>query len=195
MFINQFLNHLPFFVFFNQIDYLSVGKNNSIFCYNISNGQVSAAYIENEFGPSFIVPVGGCKNQFAVGLENVVKIIKWDGISSSAQVIRSLPKVERDIVSHFTYALVDPKGRLYTGTHNKEKLCSASPDHGFYLFSKLAKPRRVLKHTRLTTGIAINRNENKLYFADPCCFNIVEYDWDPKTGEICKYYPFSMAFS
>lgn len=88
---------------------MSVLKNNSIFRYDLKAGKVYAAYIENESSPSFIAPVDRCKGQYAVGLQNSVKIIQWDGISPIAHVIRIFYTVKQNTTSHFN-ALVDPKG-------------------------------------------------------------------------------------
>lgn len=88
---------------------MSILQNNSIFRYDLKAGKVYAAYIQNESSPSFIAPVDRCNGHFAVGLQNSVKIVQWDGISPIANVIRTFYTVNQNTTSHFN-ALVDPKG-------------------------------------------------------------------------------------
>lgn len=80
-------------------------------------------------------------------------------------------------------------GRLYSGLHNNRIFCSAPPNYGFYLYSKKLKSgKRQQKFDNFitTTGMAVDRKKNKLYHADACGYTIMQYDWDPKTGEICE---------
>lgn len=134
----------------------------------------------------------GCIGQLVVGLANAVKVIYWDGVSPTARVLRTLFTAEQNSISHFNYGLVDAKGRLFAGTFNHKTIaCSVLPNYGLYLYSKqgkLGKLHQLIKNSRSTTGLAINRKEKKLYYADACAYKIDEYDYDPETGAICKNY-------
>lgn len=164
------------------VDFISPTGANSISRWDRNTKEIFSAVIEGEVNPSFIWPVEGCKNQFIVGLEGVLKLIRWNGISKTATVIRSLFKA----YGHMNYALADRAGRLYFGTLNYSSFCSAGDDYATYLYDK-GSVTTLVENTRTTTGIAIDYKREKFYLADACDFRIDEYDYDQKTGDISKF--------
>lgn len=145
--------------------------------------------IENEQMASFIIPIKGFKNQFAVGLNRGVKAIHWDGVSPIALVARDIFQVEHDskyAKNHMHTGKADSKGRLYCGTFRTE-LCSPSNSSyaSFYRYTKKKGVKRLLRNIKISAGIAWNKKARKFYHIDSCNFILEEYDWNPKTGKLC----------
>lgn len=97
------------------------------------------------------------------------------------------------------YALVDPHGRLYFGTLDNKEFCGGPANKGFYVYDSNQKPskcsrrctkskklKKLISDIQISTGIAINKDEKKLYHGNACNCEINEYDWNPKTGCIRK---------
>lgn len=133
---------------------------------------------------SSIIPVKGFRNQFAVGLEAAVKVVQWDGRSPNANVIRNVFSVNGS--NNMNYAAVGPNGRLYAGTFGAE-LCSSVANSSLYSFSRKAGVQTVFTGMKMNLGFAWYAKKQKFYYLDSCQFRITEFDWDPKTGMICKY--------
>lgn len=164
------------------IDLFTAGEKPSLFRYDYKTGKIFSANIVGESMPSFFVPVEGCQNEFIVGLAHDVKVIQWDGASTSASVQRTLFKVAEP---HMNLALTDQHGRLYVGTFDNKRFCSTTPNNTMYRFSK-NQLTPLFNTVRTTNGIAINRKTNKLYQVDSCEYTISEFDYDPVTGDICN---------
>lgn len=163
------------------------GVNNTIFRYEYSTGRLYAASILGESQASFIIPIKGCQNQFAVGLAHSVKIIQWDGISPWVNVICSAFEVEPNIsTNRMNDAKADPHGRFYGGTL-RSKLCtfSSDPNGSFYRYINGRGLTQVFGDVKLSAGIAWNEKKNKMYYSDFCRYQIVEFDWEPTTGDLC----------
>lgn len=140
----------------------------------------------------FVYPVReGCKectDLFAVGSGRDAILVKWDGKSPQAQVVGSqkLFSVEPDNPRGQTnIAMADRYGRLYEGPSSME-FCSAPPNQSFYRYTNKRGLERLFTGVQATTGIAIDEDAGKLYHIDGCSFVLTAYDYDPKTGDICK---------
>lgn len=165
-------------------------NTSTIFRYDYKEGKIYAAMIENEQMASFIVPIKCCSDQFAVGVGRGTKIIRWDGKSSKATVIRDVFQVEQDLKyakNHMDTVKADSAGRLYGGTFRAE-ICSSSnsPNASFYRYTKQKGVKRLIRDIKLSAGMAWNDKLRKFYHIDSCKFILEEYDWNPKTGKICK---------
>lgn len=149
------------------------------------------ANIDGEPIVTFIIPVHGTYDQFAVGLVHSVGIIRWNGKSSRAKLIRTALTVENCTEfknNRFNDAKADPYGRLFAGT-KREEGCKdlITPTYGnLFRFSvdqpavTLNKPNTV----RISNGLAWNEKIKKMYYVDSCALNIKEYDYNPHTGDI-----------
>lgn len=160
--------------------------------YDYRENRVYAARIRNrtEF-TSFIIPIKCKKNQFAVGLGRNIEIIHWDGCSQEAEVIRTVINVEPDSfysTNSLNDAKADPHGRFYGGTE-RSLFCKDDPkvaNASFYLYTKRDGLVRFRSDVYSSNGLTWNKKKRKFYYVDSCKFDIKEYDWNPKTGAICK---------
>lgn len=166
-------------------DFVSLPDVNSIFRYDYNTQIFYAATISGEISPSFIWPIEGCNDEFVAGLDGVIKLIRWNGVSPTATVIRTVLTA----YGHMNYFLADRAGRLFFGTLNNTLFCAANNDYAFYRYSK-GSVTKLIGGLKTTTGLAIDYNRNKFYHADACSYEISKFDYDPKTGDICKYRAF-----
>ncbi|XP_055295199.1 uncharacterized protein LOC129564971 [Sitodiplosis mosellana] len=160
------------------VDFVSPTGVNSIYRYDYNTGQIYGAQITGEQSPSFIYPVEGCDNEFVVGLLGVVKVIRWDGVSPTATVVRTL----FEAYGHLNYAYAEKKGRLFTGTLNRTTFCAADNVYATYRYAKY-QLTTIFTNMKITTGL-INYELNKFYHGDACRYQIVELDYDCKTGDV-----------
>lgn len=140
---------------------------------------------------SFIIPVEGTTDQFAIGIGRRVGIVQWDGKSPKAKVVRIALEVEKDPAykfNRFNDAKSDPKGRFYGGTMRLEE-CGDIFEVANGTLYKYAKDENVTtlrKDVAISNGLAWNTTTNKFYYIDSCQLDVKEFDYDPKTGNLCK---------
>lgn len=60
-------------------------------------------------------------------------------------------------------------------------------DGSFYKYVKGDGEYKLLENIFISNGMAWNEMENKFYYIDSGKFDVREFDYDPKTGDICKY--------
>lgn len=168
------------------------GQTADIFRYDFNENTVYAAKVIGESIATFIIPIKGCTDQFAVGFsDRVVKLIRWDGRSKTAMVISPIFGVEQDPMyasNHWHMAKADPKGgRLFGGTFRQE-LCSFSSavNGSFYRYTKRKGAERIMGNIKASCGLEWNTKTNKFYYIDGCKNILREYDWNPKSGKICE---------
>lgn len=160
------------------------------------------ATIDGESYVSFIIPVAGTIDQFAVGLRRRVGVIQWDGKSSKAKLLRIAFEVEqsdefKDNVLNDGKA--DPCGRLYTGIMGPGSTTTSKkfddifvhrPPGGFYKYAVNEKVVQLFDTMQISNGMAWNVKTNKFYLIDSCDFDVKEFDYDPFTGDLCELLPF-----
>lgn len=172
------------------------GKNFTIFRYDLNENKFYGAQIVGEKSSvSFIIPIKGCKDQFAVGLKRGVKVISWDGKSNTSKVIRTVFDTGRCNTcptNQMNDAKADPKGRFYGGTIQLN-LCNfaVSANSTFYRYTKQKGLEQILYQVRVSNGIAFNERKKKCYYVDSCAFDIKIFNWNRKTGALRKYYNLS----
>lgn len=160
--------------------------------YDYHENQTYSARIRNrtEFS-SFIIPISGKKNQFAVGLGRSIVIIHWNGRSEEAKVIRTVVSVEPGdyySTNSLNVAKADPYGRFYGGTE-RSLFCKDDPNVAngtFFMFTEKGGIVQYRSDVYSSNGLTWNVAKKKFYYVDSCKFDIKEYDWDPSTGLICK---------
>lgn len=160
-------------------------ENKTIFRYDFNQNIVYSANIIDETRASSIIPIQNRKNQFAVGLDRGVKIIQWDGKSSSAKVISTLFDIEEKFgtpTNHMNECEADSQGRFYGGTI-KPDICNPNTpaNSSFYRYTKQHGLVKLINGLRVANGLAFDGKTNKMYFIDSCDFYIREYDYNPRT--------------
>lgn len=171
------------------MDFQATGQNHSIYRYDLNEAKLYSAYIEGESQPIHVFPIKECelyKDMFAVGLANSTKIIQWDKSSRVARVVSTLFTLELDDpMKRLVIGRGDPKGRLYQGTFSYQ-FCNGPANSSFYMYTKERGVQRLFGNVVTTTGVAFNLAARKLYHLDSCRLQIVEFDEDKDTGDICK---------
>lgn len=131
------------------------------------------------------------KKKFFDGLRRV-GIVHWDGISSRAvigPIAFEVDEHEDDKTENrFNDAKADPVGRFYGGTMRSEK-CGPILEVAsgkLYKYIKGDGVYPLLHDIYISNGMAWNEETNKFYYIDSGKFNIREYDWDRKTGDISE---------
>lgn len=161
-------------------------RNRSIFRYDLSEHRLYSAYIDGESMPIYIFPIKRREDMFAVGLANATKIIRWQKHTTVATVVSTLFTLElNDPTMRSVIGRVDPKGRLYAGTFSY-LFCGGTTKTSFFMYRRGEGVRHIFENAVTTTGIAFNMPARKLYHLDSCRHQIVEFDADKVTGDICK---------
>lgn len=148
---------------------------------------------ENESNPSFIIPVEGERNKFAVGLKRRIAIVEWDGNSVSAKVLYDALVVEKEDKfqnNRFNDGKADSAGRLYSGTMRRVKdgkILYDVTDGTLYRYTNGDEVKPLVEKIGISNGLAFDEKKRKFYYIDSCGSNVREYDWDPKTGDISKW--------
>lgn len=166
------------------------GTEYSVLRYSLTENKTYGATIDGEPNVSFIIPVAGTTDQFAVGIGRRVGVIQWDGESSKAKLLRVALQVEDGPEfkeNRFNDAKADPSGRLYAGTMHVENCDLFELSHGaFYKFAANESLVKLREPVRISNGLAWNEKTNKFYYIDSCDLDVKEFDYDPATGNICK---------
>lgn len=139
----------------------------------------------------FIIPVEGTKNEFAIGIGRRVGIISWDGKSPKAQLVRialEVEKGERYKTNRFNDAKADPTGRFYGGTMRLEECGDIfeAAEGSFYKYAKDEELTLLRSDIGVSNGLTWDAKRGKFYYIDTCALDVKAFDYDIKTGNICK---------
>lgn len=145
--------------------------------------------IENAVAPvSFIIPVDGNHNEFAISIDGNVEVITWDGTSATAKVVRRGVDIEPG--RRMNDAKADPQGRLFCGimpVKTGEDVFVHTADANLYRYASGEDKIVVADKLGLPNGLTWNARKSKFYYVDSLAFDIKEYDYDGKTGDISEY--------
>ncbi|XP_055843250.1 regucalcin-like isoform X2 [Episyrphus balteatus] len=159
--------------------------NGKIMRYDFNENKMYRCQIENEQFASFIIPVEGHPDKFAVGTERRIVIVKWDGLSATCKVEKTILTVEQSDKhdnNRFNDAKCDPRGRLFGGTMHKTAYSSRTGN--FYRLLKTDAHELLKTDVGISNGLAWNEKAKKFYYIDSEDFEVKEYDYDVNTGEI-----------
>lgn len=167
--------------------------------YSHAENKVYKAKIEGEDLAGFVIPVQGSANHFVVGAGRKVVLVLWDGVSNSAQVEKVLFEVEtndkRFEGNRFNDGKCDPEGRLFAGTmryvgnefeHRWGSLYRYSRENG-------GKVSTIKSDVGISNGLTWNERLKKFYYIDTTDYEVKEYDYDLKTGEVGKLHNLSLV--
>ncbi|XP_031628871.1 regucalcin-like [Contarinia nasturtii] len=164
----------------------------TIFRYDYKENKVYSATVDGEKVVGFIIPVANAtktsaKDEYALGLGRRVGIVHWDGVSNRALLGPIAFEVEGDKQNNrFNAAKACPLGRFYGGTMRSEKCGDIFQVAAGSLY-KYIKGDGVYELTDgvfVSNGLAWDETTNKMYYIDTGKFDVKEYDWDRKTGDI-----------
>lgn len=119
-----------------------------------------------------------------VGLEKCIYTVQWNGRSSRAQTMKQISCAQSK--NNFNNAKTDPTGRLYVGTYNK-RICNRKDpfDSALYSYDKHQGLQEQVSGLKVSNGLAWC--ENTVYHIESCFYNIRQFDWNSRTGELCRH--------
>lgn len=161
----------------------------SILRYSLDENKVYSASVDGENAISFILPVEGTTNEFAIGIGRRIGVVSWDGKSPKANILRIVGEVEKEDTyktNRFNDAKVAPNGQLYGGTMRLEECGNIFEKRlgSFYKYSKEFGFHKLIDNVGISNGLAWNEITNKMYFIDSCDLNVKEFEFDSSTGTI-----------
>lgn len=179
--------------------YVDIYRNDefSIHRYDVAENKTYSASVEGESYVSFIIPVDGATDLFAVGLRRRVGVVQWNGKSPVAKVLRIVFGIDHTAElenSALNDGKADPKGRLFCGTVGGANDLKSFDDifensHftcALYRYDVQNNVVQVRDKVRLSNGLAWNEKKNKFYYVDSCDLDVKEFDYNPDTGDICE---------
>lgn len=161
--------------------------------YNYQENKVYKAKVKDEKLAAFIIPVEGTSDHFAVAAGNRVVVVQWDGISDTANVVKTLFQIKNEEV-HFNDGKCDPCGRLFTGTMINEGDAFENRQGEFYIYEKGGRAEILKSNIGISNGLAWNEKANKFYYIDTADYEVKEYNYDLKTGKASKYLTIMFLF-
>lgn len=163
----------------------------AILRYDPKNGEIYRATIKDDDSPiGFFIPVAGTKDEFIVGAKRRVLLIRWDGKSGQASVLKSLVEVDQDFFGNrINDGKVDPNGVLYFGSMGDEgRFDLAEVRVGtFYRFTNGTGAVALKKNVGISNGLTWDVKRNKFYYIDSVARDVKQFDYDSVKSEICKY--------
>lgn len=173
----------------------AVGNEPVIFRYDNREDALFGATIHSIDSVSFILPIESKTHDlFAIGTEQGVLIIRWNGRFGTAEVVNTFFKMDANIPGAITgYATSAPAKRFFGGTFFKQ-LCNTSMagSSSFYRYDRPNGLTQLVNGLTYTGGIAFDENTHKnlniLYHLDVCQMKIAAFDHDPRTGDICMLF-------
>lgn len=171
------------------VDFAS--ETNKSFCrFDYAEQKLYQASVPNEnLAPTSFIPMKQ-DNYFLAGLAFQKRIVKmyWDGRSEYITVDGNKTIVEPETSSTLLdLSTVDPFGRFvaalyrFTGCRDDGNVTT-----NVYLYRKNGQAVRIISDIQTSGGLCFNKERRLMYFFDSCDYNILEYQWDPKTGTLCK---------
>lgn len=174
------------------VNFLQDSTKPAIYRYSVIDGRLYSAVIPGSQTVSFINPVRqgctACSDLFAVGSGHDIIYVKWDGKSPQAQIVGpKLFSIEPDQpLTHTNIARADRYGRVYEGSLSLQ-FCAAPANQSLYRYTDKRGVEVLFTGFRATSGLAIDEDRGKLYHVGGCNLLLTEFDYDPKTGDICKF--------
>lgn len=174
----------------NSLFYTDAVGKYQLLRYDLTAQKIYKAKIKGSLGRvGFIVPIEE-SDEFLIGNERDLKVVKWDGKSTTAEIQCTQFKVDQDVPTNFLHdAKVDSHGRLYVGTL-RNAMCnpnSTTPPGSLFRSDDGIIPQVLVPNLTITNDFAIDEERNILYVVESCSGVIKAFDWNPKTGGVCKY--------
>ena len=141
-----------------------------------------------EAGPvGFAIPVNGASGKLVAGVGTDLVLLAWDGRKDLAKCAsRTLATLESDPPrTRWNDAKVDKSGRLWGGSMSLMEDGVFPPNKGsLYSVGTDLLPKKHVSPVTISNGLAWSVNDDKLYYIDSPTHQVVEYDYDPLTGDI-----------
>ncbi|KPU79867.1 uncharacterized protein Dana_GF27789 [Drosophila ananassae] len=154
--------------------------------YDFKQKKIYKAKIEGETYATFILPIEGKPQEFAVGCIRRCAVVQWDGSSPVAKVVRTLFEIRPELKDNrLNDAKTDPNGRFYGGTmaHGLEDFFNIWNGE-LYSWEAGGQVKVIKDKVGLSNGLTWDTKAKKFYHADTNNFEVVGYDYDQATGAV-----------
>lgn len=166
--------------------------NDTISCYDVKTKRSFEAVLPGNSLPTYVIKLKNQRHQYLVGNSRIAVVIEWNCRKGEVKFVRRVFKVEpepRFIANSFHIAKASPNGKFFVGGTFRGALCVniSSPNASYYTYSQKTGVKRLDIPNLVTTGgVAFGPNGKKVYLVDLCNGLVWEYDFNSKTGDICK---------
>ena len=145
---------------------------------NVTDGRTQRLHLRDYV--SIIIPIEGQSNRFVVSRRNEIIVLDW-----KAETYRVLTDVGPE---KFNDGKVDANGRLWIGTlrNSDPNTNNGAVRFGGGLYRQDGKRLTKVDTCSLPNGMAWSLDNKKFYIADTNEKLINQYDFDLKTGTLCK---------
>lgn len=162
----------------------------TIFRYDYKTGEIYKATVKDDDSPiGFISPIDGTTDEFVIGANRRVLLIKWDGKSGQANILKVLATVDASHEGNrINDGKVDPSGALFFGSmgdmtkFDLEKTRVGS----FYRFTNETGATNLKGDVGISNGLTWDVKRKKFYYIDSVTRDVKQFDYDPATSEICE---------
>ena len=162
----------------------------AIFRFDYKTGDIYRATIKGDNSPiGFISPVEGTTDEFVIGANRRILLIKWDGKSNQATVLKVVVEVDQAIEGNrINDGKVDPRGVLFFGSMGDESKYDLAEKRIGTLYSYTNETGAVAwKDTvGISNGLTWDVKRNKFYYIDSVTRDVKQFDYDPITSKISK---------
>lgn len=167
-----------------------------LYRYSYEENKVYTATADGIFGPAFLFPIRNSSTRYVTsgGPNSALVVVEWDGRSSTAKMVDTVFSLPPDQLLNSAFAA--PNGDLFTGTYSPT-LCNITPRMPFYRYSKNGGLVQIASNFRSTVGVFLMESTQTMYHMDGCWKILSAFDWDSKSGNLCKwkYYEFVHFFA
>lgn len=157
------------------------GREKSIFRYVPDDNALYSAHVEGLKSLAFVLPIESNNHRrnthlFFVGAGSETFIIKWNGKSKRATIVKKLFGLDKNIPFSSTgLGKNSPTGTFYGGTYYPNLECTGPAKLSFYRYDERGLVR-FFGGLKSTSGIAFAINPFKIYHLDSCQLVITELD-------------------
>lgn len=155
----------------------------------MATGTIHEAVVPGIVTPAFIIP-SKCQDDRLIINNHLSTIkIKWNGVDPAATIEQDVFTVQSDVpTNNYLAGKASPQCQFYGGTY-RTQMCSDTPSThgGLFKYNRCKGVKELLSDFKVTGGFEWSANGKKFYFVDSCNRAIWEYDYNGKTGKICKY--------
>lgn len=167
----------------------------AILRYDFKTKEIYKATIKDDDSPlGFISPVEGKSDEFIVGAKRQILLIRWDGKSGQASMIKVLQEVDQaNPTNRINDGKVDPYGKIFFGTMGDEDNFDLSKTRvgTFYSYfspgpQAVSPPLKPLKgYVGISNGLTWDVERKKFYYIDSVTRDIKVYNYDEHSN-ICE---------
>lgn len=159
--------------------------------FDLNENRSYSASLEKGIAPTVVIPIEGYSDRFVVSNNHTITIVQWNGVDPIARFIQDIFTVETDqkyMTNNWNAIKVAPNCQLYGGTFRKE-LCSGMPGDiaALYKYSSSCGVKTLANGFKAAGGLEWNIYDNLFYYLNICDLSLLEFDWNPHTGDICRW--------